>query len=254
MNARPYILKETNWKTVKDNEYKLAVLPWGATEAHNYHLPYGTDNYEAEHIAELAAGMAWKKGSGIIVLPTVPFGVNTQQLDIKLTINMNPSTQAMILADVIESLEYHGIEKLVILNGHGGNNFRQMIRELQKDTDIFLSSLAWYEIGDWDDFFETGGDHANEMETSFMMHVHPKLVLPLTEAGDGSSRSFKITGFREKWAWAPREWTKISKDTGIGDPKLATAEKGEKYIDFVSGKIARFFLELAEADISDMYE
>lgn len=52
MNRRPYILAETNWKEIKAQPFQLAILPWGATEAHNYHLPYGTDNYEATYIAE----------------------------------------------------------------------------------------------------------------------------------------------------------------------------------------------------------
>ena len=44
MSERPYILAETHWKTVKNTPYEVVVLPWGATEAHNYHLPYATDN------------------------------------------------------------------------------------------------------------------------------------------------------------------------------------------------------------------
>jgi len=254
MQPKPYLLKETNWKSVKTTQYKVAILPWGATEAHNYHLPYGSDIYETEVIAENAAQIAWDNGAKIIVLPVIPFGVNTQQLDIKLTINMNPSTQVNILEDVIESLEKQGIEKLVILNGHGGNNFKQMIRELQKDTELFLSTVNWYDIVNLNDFFDEDGDHANEMETSFMMHSYPDLVLPLEEAGEGRAKSFKIKAFKEKWAWTPREWTKVTEDTGIGNPKFATPEKGEKYVKFISEKIAQFFIELDEADISDMYE
>jgi len=254
MKPRPYILKETNWKTVKETEYKVAVLPWGATEAHNYHLPYGTDNYEATFVAELSAKIAWEKGVKVIVLPEIPYGVNTQQLDIKLTINMNPSTQMIILQDIIESLEKHGVEKLVVLNGHGGNSFKQMIRELQKGTELFISNIDWYTIGNWKEFFKISGDHANEMETSFMQYAFPKLVLPLDEAGSGEFKKFRITGFKEKWAWAPREWTKVTKDTGIGNPKAATPEKGKKYIKYVTEKIAQYFVELSDADISDMYE
>ena len=55
MPGKPYLLAEATWKTVRDTHYHVAVLPWGATEAHNYHLPYGTDNYETEHIAAEAA-------------------------------------------------------------------------------------------------------------------------------------------------------------------------------------------------------
>jgi creatinine amidohydrolase len=65
----------------------------GATEAHNYHLPYGTDAYEAAHVAAESAKKAWDAGARVVVLPAIPFGVNTGQLDIRLCINMNPSTQ-----------------------------------------------------------------------------------------------------------------------------------------------------------------
>ncbi|MDX1940876.1 MAG: creatininase family protein, partial [Saprospiraceae bacterium] len=121
---RPYILAESNWKTVKDEHYELAVLPWGATEAHNYHLPYGTDIFEADSIAAESARIAWERGAKITVLPTIPFGVNTGQTDIKLDMNIYPSTQAAILNDVIEVLCRHHVYKLLILNSHGGNDFR----------------------------------------------------------------------------------------------------------------------------------
>ncbi len=254
MKSKPYLLAETNWKTVKTTEYKVAILPWGATEAHNYHLPYGTDFLETDFIVEKAAKIAWKNGAKIIVLPAIPFGVNVQQLDIKMTINMNPSTQALVLQDVIESLENSGIEKLVVFNGHGGNNFKQMIRELQKDTDVFLSSLAWYETVNAEAYFENSGDHANEMETSIMLNAFPNLVLPLEEAGDGKAKKNKITGFNEGWAWTPRRWTQVTEDTGIGNPKLATSDKGKKYLDDIIEKTARFFLELSKVDINDMYK
>ena len=55
---RPYVLAETTWKTVRENDYSVAILPWGATEAHNYHLPYATDNIQAEQVAIRAAERA----------------------------------------------------------------------------------------------------------------------------------------------------------------------------------------------------
>src|SRR3954468_12883482 len=101
---RPYILAENNWKTVKETDYTVVILPWGATEAHNYHLPYGTDIIEADHIAAASARLAWEKGSKVMVLPTIPFGVNTGQADIRLDMNINPSTQLAILSDILEVL------------------------------------------------------------------------------------------------------------------------------------------------------
>src|SRR2546426_2354904 len=123
LTPRPYILNELTWKSVRDARYEVAVLPWGATEAHNLHLPYSTDNIETERIAALAAGHAWELGARVVVLPVVPFGVNTLQLDIPLCLNLNPSTQALLLRDVATALAGQGVPKLVILNGHGGEGF-----------------------------------------------------------------------------------------------------------------------------------
>src|SRR3954467_8045917 len=114
MTTRPYVLAESTWKTVDATPYEVAILPWGATEAHNYHLPYATDNIQSEVLAIESARMAWERGTRAVVLPCVPFGVNTGQLDIKLCLNLNPSTQALLLADIVHSLEVQGISRLVI--------------------------------------------------------------------------------------------------------------------------------------------
>jgi len=58
---KPYLLSETNWKSIKDKKFDLAVLPWGATEAHNNHLPFSTDNVMVEKIASESARRAWEK-------------------------------------------------------------------------------------------------------------------------------------------------------------------------------------------------
>ena len=254
MSNRPYLLSEVTWKTVRDTRYQVAILPWGATEAHNLHLPYGTDNIETEAIAARAAERAWEQGAKVVVLPNVPFGVNTGQLDIPLCINMNPSTQALVLRDVATALAGQGIPKLVVLNGHGGNDFRQMIRELQAQLSLFLCTISWYKVVDPKEFFSDLGDHGGELETSVMQHVAPQLVRPLSEAGPGAARRFKIGGFREGWAWAPRNWRQVTDDTGVGNPAKATAEKGQRYVDVVTAKIAGFLTELARADTGKLYE
>ncbi len=251
---RPYILAENNWKTIKDSSFDVAILPWGACEAHNYHLPYGTDIIEADYVAAEAARIAWEKGGKVIVLPAIPFGVNTGQLDVKLDMNMNPSTQLLVLRDVVDVLNRHGIYKLIILNSHGGNDFKTMIRELGfQFPSMFLCQCNWYQAVDQKDFFENKDDHAGEMETSVIMHLKPELVRPLSEAGDGAAKKFRITAIREGWAWAERKWMKVTKDTGVGDPRKATAEKGEKYFKAVTTKVASFFLEVATADKDDLY-
>ena len=254
MPGRPYVLAEATWKTVRDTPYEVAVLPWGATEAHNLHLPYATDNLQCDHVAAEAARLAWEAGARVVVLPTVPFGVNTGQLDIPLCLNMNPATQAALLADLAGSLEGQGVRRLVVLNGHGGNDFRQMIRELQPRTRVFLCAVNWYRVVDPGPFFAEAGDHAGELETSVMMHLLPDLVLPLAEAGPGSERRPKIAAFREGWAWTPRRWTQVSDDTGVGDPSRSSAEKGAAFFAAVTERLGAFLAELAAADPDDLYE
>ncbi|MDB4876925.1 MAG: Creatininase [Gemmatimonadetes bacterium] len=252
--TRPYILAETTWKTVDATPYQVAILPWGATEAHNYHLPYATDTIQADAVAALAAERAWQRGARVVALPAVPFGVNTTQLDIKLCLNMNPSTQAALLADLVSALDGQGIHKLLILNSHGGNDFRQIIRELQPKTRVFLSAINWWSCVDVRQFMEEAGDHAGEAETSAMMHLAPNLVRPLDEAGPGSARPSRLRGVREGWAWAPRRWTQVTADTGIGNPSKSTAAKGEAYVDAAVDRISDFLVELSALALDDLYE
>lgn len=254
MPIRPYILAETNWKAVRDTKFDVAILPWSATEAHNYHLPYSTDTIECDHIAAEAARKAWESGAKVIVLPTVPFGVQSGQLDIPLCLHINPSTQAAILYDLAQTLQRHSVQKLVILNGHGGNDFKSIIRELQPKLDLFLCSLNWYTAVPPKQYFDVPGDHAGELETSMILHCAPDLVLPLNEAGPGTEKRFKIEGLRNGIAWAPRQWTKISADTGVGDPKLASAEKGKRFGEAATDKIASFLVDLSKTAIDRMYE
>ncbi|MDB4720396.1 creatininase family protein [Verrucomicrobiales bacterium] len=252
---RPYIIGETNWANVRSVKYEVAVLPWGATEAHNYHLPYETDNIQLNCLAAESARIAWHGGAKVGVLPCVPFGVNTGQLDIPFCINMNPTTQTAVLADVIGSLSHQGISKLIVLNGHGGNNFRQQLRELQaRFPEVFLCTVDWFGMINPADIFDDPGDHADEVETSLMMHIAPNLVTGLEEAGDGSTNQSRIKAIREGWAWAQRDWLKATNDTGSGDPSKATADKGKELIETLSEKLAAFYIELAESDLSDLYE
>lgn len=250
---RPWVLGESSWGELRRQPCNLAVLPWGATEAHNYHLPYATDVIETEHIAAEAARLATAAGARVLVLPALPFGVQTGQLDIPFCINLMPSTQAAILSDILMALEAQGVTKLLLLNGHGGNDFKGIIRELQVTTSIFLCSINWWSCVDARPFFAEPGDHAGELETSVMLQIAPDLVRPLSEAGSGSARAFRIAGLREGWAWAPRQWSSTTADTGVGNPAAATAAKGADFLQAVTTRIASFLTELAAADTADLY-
>ena len=252
---KPYILAETSWLTIKDEHYELAVLPWGATEAHNLHLPYSADIIEGEKIAAGAAKVAWDKGAKVIVLPVIPYGVNTGQRDIRFDINMNPSTQSAVLKDIVDVLNHHGIRKLLIMNSHGGNDFRPFIRELGVQyPKMFISTCNFYQALKLENYFDEPGDHAGEMETSLLMYLVPELVLPVDKAGKGKERKIKIKAFREGWAWAERKWPKVTEDTGIGNPAKASVQKGERYYNDLTQKIGELMTELATTDIDNLYE
>ncbi len=216
---RPYILQETNWHAVKDTGFRVAVLPWGATEAHNFHLPYGTDTYLATEVAQRSAALAWEQHVKTLVLPSMAYGVNSGQMDIPFCMHMNPSTQQRILEDIVTVLLKHNVNKLVILNGHGGNAFQNAIREMELlFPGMLIAMVNWWRVRPVAQYFDNPGDHADEMETSSLMALYPHLVLPLDKAGPGKEHRFKIKGLREKWAWIPRRWIYATDDTGVGDP------------------------------------
>ena len=254
MPADPHLLSHATWPSIRDTRQRVAVLPWGATEAHNTHLPYATDTIQVEAICARAAQGANAAGAGVIVLPAIPFGVQTGQRDLPLCINLNPSTQFAILRDISETVAASGLRKFVIVNGHGGNDFRQMIRELQGTVPLLIAQVNWYQCVDPRPYFDEPGDHAGELETSAMLHLAPELVAPLDSAGPGTAHPFAVQGFRDGWAWTPRHWPSVTDDTGVGNPRAATAAKGEAYVSAVVERLRGFFVELAETPADRLYD
>lgn len=245
---------ERTWPEVKAAQFTMAVLPWGATEAHNTHLPYATDTILAESVADAAAAVAWEAGAHVAVLPSIAYGVQAGQLDIPFCVNVSPTSQIALIRDIALSLVPHGIRALVILNAHGGNDFKPAIRELQSTVPLFLVTLDWWKAGSAQATFHEPGDHAGELETSAMQHVAPQLVRQLAEAGDGRSRQWKFAAMQQGWAWAPRHWTRISDDTGVGNPAASTPEKGEQYISQCAERVGTFLAELNASLPNDLYE
>jgi len=251
---RPYILSETNFEFLEQHRYELAILPWGATEAHNFHLPYGTDNYQVEAIAAESARLAWENAVNLVVLPNIPFGVNTGQSDIYLDMNLNPSTQLIVLKDLITVLNRQGLKKLILLNGHGGNNFKPLLRELgYKFPEMFLSLCNWFQVPDKTLYFENPGDHADEMETSLMLHLHADLILDSSKWGSGKAKKHRVQAIASSWAWSERKWSQVTEDTGVGDPSKSTVEKGSQMFTALTKKLADFYAEVGVLDLDDQY-
>jgi creatinine amidohydrolase len=246
--ARPYLLLEANHGQLRASPISVAVLPWGATEAHNLHLPYGTDVIEASRVAERAAELAYQQGARVVVLPTIPYGNDEQQLDQACTISFRTATSLAVLGDVVRSLARQSIDRLVIVNGHGGNQFQPLVRDLQSEFGILIVVANFFQMAPETSraVFEEPGDHADQMETSLLLHLCPELV-ELDSAGPGTRIPFAIDGLGQPGVWTPRPWSKTHPDTGSGNPAGATAEKGEQYFRAVTEALAELLVNLAEA-------
>ncbi len=180
----------------------------------------------------------------------MPFGVQTSQQTYPLAMNLYPSTLNRILSDLTESLDNSGVDKAVILNGHGGNDFYTHLKELFGKRAVFLVQVNWYsmcrELAQ--ELFTAGGDHANDMETSLVLYLRPELVT-MSDAGPQPTAPFRLAGMRAGWARAPRPWDKYTEDSGAGDPRAATAEKGARFFDAVTRELATFLVELSKAKV-----
>jgi creatinine amidohydrolase len=253
MPIRDHVLLETNFRRIAERPPRVAVLPWGATEAHNLHLPYGTDVLLAVRYAEAAAGEANRHGAASIVLPAIPYGNDEQQLDQFCTVSITTTTAIALLRDVVRSLQRQRIDRLVIVNTHGGNQFKPLVRDLQSETGALIvvadAFLMAPEVRA--KTFELSGDHADESETSLLLHTDHELV-ELEEAGGGERVPFEIAGLEQPGVWTPRPWSKCHPDTGSGDPSKATAEKGRTYFDAVVTALANLIHGLSSARPGDL--
>ena len=252
--ARPYVLHEANYRQLLELKPNLAVLPWGAIEAHNYHLPHGTDVIEATALGEAAIAQANARGARGVLLPCVPFGIDHSQVASQIaTITMRASTQQALLRDVAESLVRQGIDRLVLLNFHGGNEFKSMIRDVMFDFPLFIVQVHGYQLANYRPLLaEPGGDHADEFETSLLLHLTPHWVAPLGTAGEGRATPSVLPAVTSTpGVWASRDWAACTNDTGIGNPRQATAEKGREIFEMLVNALAPVLTELSKAQPGD---
>jgi creatinine amidohydrolase len=243
-------LTATNLRRVQGRRYEVAVLPTGATEPHNRHLPYGQDVRHTTWVAREATARAWGQCERIVCLPALPFGVDCNLLDFPLAIHVSQAALDAVITDVAKSLLRHGIRKLVIINGHGGNSFTPLLRQLQCDLPMHLFVCNWWTVGadEYRRIFEKPDDHAGEMETSVALALHPQLV-ELEHAGAGEAAPFRFEALRRGWVQTSRRFSRLNDHCAAGDPYAASAEKGTTYLELVCGRIAAFLVELALADL-----
>jgi creatinine amidohydrolase len=251
----PWRLEEINYAHVKSSPpFEFAVLPLGATEPHNLHLPYGTDTFQVEAIAERACEVAHGEGARVLLLPAIPYGTETNQMKFPLAMNLNPTTVARVIGDLVESLSIHGIFRCLLLNGHGGNDLKWVLRELHLSTKVQLFLCNWYKVSSdvYSTIFEQRDDHAGEMETSMGLYHFPELVA-FDQADPGAVRASRFEAVNRGWVELTRPWHLLTTNSGSGDPRAATADKGEQLTDLVVERIGRFLCELARSPLDDAF-
>lgn len=243
-------LTSTNLFRLAKRRYEVAVLPAGAIEAHNRHLPEGQDFLHTTHVARRSCELAWPRCESVICLPTLPYGVDCNQLAFPMAIHVSQETLDRMVREIIVSLKAHGVRKIVIVNGHGGNDFVPLVRQAQCDLDVHIFACNWWTVGAdrWNDFFDRPDDHAGQFETSVAMHLYPDLVEPGV-AGDGKARPFRFEALNKGWVRTSRDFARLNDHCGSGDPSGANADRGKRYVELVCQRVSDFLVDLAKSPI-----
>ncbi|HZZ81611.1 MAG TPA: creatininase family protein [Gemmataceae bacterium] len=254
--ASPWVLAEQTHAFVRSQKWEVAVLPFGATEPHNLHMPYATDNYQVEEIGKRACQKAYEAGAKVLLLPTMPFGVNTNHLKVPggLALSVRPTTLLALISDIVDSLERQGVKKLVLLNGHGGNELKPLSRELFHRTGVFLCVCDWFRMAtdQYPQIFAKPGEHADEVETSLGLAFFPQLLTPEL-ADKGAARPTRFDAINRGWVSITRPWHLVTTNTGLGDPGAATAEKGQRLMTLLVERLSAFLVELSAAKMDEAF-
>ncbi len=221
---------------------RRAILPVGSLEQHGPHLPLATDAILAEEIAKRISGHV-----DALVLPCVPYGISSEHKPL-FNVSLRSETFAAMISDICASLAENGIRRIVLLNGHYGNeatlsSVAQMIAERMPRDTLVYSLSYWFVL-------EDGIGHADEIETSLMLAVRPDLV-SMKNARRGSAR---IPGRKKqqqivlsKLTALPASFPKITASGVLGDPRKASGKKGRTMLDQISRRLADVILDVEKS-------
>jgi creatinine amidohydrolase/Fe(II)-dependent formamide hydrolase-like protein len=254
-----YLLSTLSWPEAKERLklVDIAILPVGAIEQHGRHLPLDTDAFDAEYLAhEVAAECSEPKP---IVLPLIPYGVSYHHHDFPGTISISPETLSKLTYDIGLSAAHHGVKKLVILNGHGGNTpaLQFAAQMINRDTSIF-TCVDTGETSDTDvsTLIETPNDvHAGEIETSTTLAVRPEVVRvdEMRKFIPRFSSRFLDFSSKRSVEWYART-VKISPTGVLGDPTKANPQKGERIWSMMIQRLVEFVEDLKGMTLEEIYQ
>ena len=237
----------------------LAIVPLGSTEQHGPHLPLATDHLIAEGLAREAA-----ERSGYLCTPTIDVGVSPHHRQFHGTMWVDAPEFRDYVESFTRNLTYHGIDRVVYVNAHGGNveHLQEVGRRLHADETAFCVEWMWDEsIPDLvDELFEHNGPHGGPKETAMIQHLRPELVHEdrLADARDGGVPDFEAyfageveTAGRQPMVNGARTFydARDNSENGVfGDQTDATAEKGAELFDAASGQLVQLCEWLADAE------
>ncbi len=251
-----WVLSEQTHQFIASKKWDAVVLPFGATEPHNTHMPYGTDVFQVEAIGRRICERAYQRGANVLLLPAMPFGVNTNHLKVPgaLALSVTPTTLLKLISDLVEALGRQGVRKMMLLNGHGGNELKPLARELFHRTDMFLCVCDWFRVcnDQYPSLFTAPGEHADEIETSLGLALFPQFMKPAVP-GSGKPHPIRFDAIRKGWVNITRPWHLLTDDTGVGDPAPGTAEKGRKLLDLLTERLGDFMYDLAKSPMDEKF-
>ena len=217
------------------------VIPVAALEQHGRHMPVFTDSML---LGEIVGRAHQQLTDQVLLVPLTWLGNSHHHMDFPGTVSADPKLWIDLLKEIVGSFITHGFRKIVVINGHGGNDVpgRQAMFEIRqqhrKRMDLLLLFATYWDLATQNeaipDLRQRNMGHACEWETSMMLAIDPSLV------GDyASAPEVKVD---ETFQPAHRAWTipDVSKVGHIGIPEAATAEKGEQLLALFSEATVNF--------------
>jgi len=240
-------LAEVAWPDAAAVDTDLAVLPVGSTEQHGPHAPLATDTIAAEAVAK--AGVDAYEGD-VVVAPAIPVGIAEEHRQFDGTLWVSEDTFRAYVREAAASLAYHGFDRIVIVNGHGGNvdALREVAGSLSRDGDAYAVPFTWFDSTDASDM-----GHAGPVETSMLLRVEPDLVREdrLEEAVAGASEGWGdwVAGVNLAF-----DSVEFAESGVVGDPSAADAERGEALLSAAAEALATLLDAVAERDPPSSYD
>ncbi len=240
-------LTEVTWRGAAEADAAVGVVPVGSVEQHGPHAPLGTDFFAAKAVARAGAESA---NSEAVVGPTIPVGIAAEHRHFPGTLWVSESTFRAYVREICASFAHHGWDRLVLVNGHGGNvgALRELCGKLTREETAYAVPFTWFDAVDTADLDVEMG-HGGAVETSLIRSVHPELVETdrFEEAAAGAATQWGEWHSGVNLAYDTAEF---SENGVVGDPTASSPEIGEKLLNRAAEKLASLLDVVADRDWS----